>query len=171
MARPGPGTIRAMTAARSVSRALALRVPPLALVLLFAAAMWLAARALPAWQLLLPWRMAWALLCVAAGAAVTLAGVLAFRRARTTVNPTTPHATTVVVDTGIYRRSRNPMYLGMALALLGWSVALGNIAGLPLLAVFIAYMTAFQIRPEERALEASFGAPYRAYRARVRRWL
>ena len=160
-----------MTKANALSRALELRVPPVVLVLLFAGAMWLAARALPAWQVLLPGRLALAVLLVAAGAALTLAGVLAFRRARTTVNPITPQAASVVVATGIYRHTRNPMYLGMALALLGWCVALGSLAALLLLAAFVAYMTAFQIRPEERALEAKFGAPYGAYKARVRRWL
>jgi protein-S-isoprenylcysteine O-methyltransferase Ste14 len=124
-----------------MSNALELRIPPVALVFIAALAMW------------------------------ALAGVAEFRRARTTVNPTTPQASSSVVDSGIYRRSRNPMYLGFLLALAGWAIQLGHLAALPVLPAFVLYMNRFQIAPEERALRAKFGAPYAEYTRRVRRWL
>ena len=76
-----------------------------------------------------------------------------------------------LVTGGIYRVTRNPMYLGMLGVLAGWAVWLGNIAawlGLPL---SMALLTALQIRPEERILAERFGAEFERYAARVRRWL
>jgi protein-S-isoprenylcysteine O-methyltransferase Ste14 len=76
-----------------------------------------------------------------------------------------------VVTSGIYRLSRNPMYLGFLLALAGWTVFLGNIIALALLPLFVAHMNAFQIKPEERALLAKFGPAYAQYMRTTRRWL
>jgi protein-S-isoprenylcysteine O-methyltransferase Ste14 len=75
------------------------------------------------------------------------------------------------VTSGVYRHSRNPMYVALASLLFGLAAALDVPLGFlgPLL--FITYMNRFQIRPEEKALEARFGAPYLAYKQRVRRWL
>lgn len=112
-----------------------------------------------------------ALLLAAAGGAVALAGLLAFRQARTTFNPLAPQQASALVTGGIYRYTRNPMYLGMLAVLAGWGVWLGNAAswlGLPL---SMAVLTVLQIRPEERILRARFGAAFDVYAARVRRWL
>jgi protein-S-isoprenylcysteine O-methyltransferase Ste14 len=105
------------------------------------------------------------------GVAVALAGVLEFRRAQTTVNPLKPDASTRLVTSGIYRHTRNPMYLGMAVVLLAWATWLGSAWALPGVAMFAAYITRFQIVPEERALMRRFGAEFEEYRERVRRWL
>ena len=94
-----------------------------------------------------------------------------FLRRRTTINPLQPESASALVTGGIYRLSRNPMYLGLATLLLAWAIYLGNVAALAGLPCFILYMNRFQIAPEERALEARFGAEYFAYRTRVRRWL
>jgi protein-S-isoprenylcysteine O-methyltransferase Ste14 len=150
--------------------ALELKVPPLALVVLFAAAMWLAS-ASSAFTLLLPWRSAFALILFTAGLVVALAGVLAFRRAKTTVNPLTPEATTAMVTSGIYRFTRNPMYLGFLFVLAGWAMYLSNLLGFALLPLFALYLTRFQIVPEERALCAKFSDAFTAYKRSVRRWL
>ena len=147
-----------------------LKVPPVALVLVCGllmggmAAVWQAATlwAVPWW---------WGALPIALGVGVALAGVLAFRRAATTVNPTTPQASSSVVTTGIYAHSRNPMYLGFALALLGWGLWLGHAGALLVLPAFVLYMNRFQIVPEERMLAQKFGAPYTCYLQQVRRWL
>jgi len=108
---------------------------------------------------------------VTIGAAVAIGGVMSFRRARTTVNPLKPETSAALVSTGVYSFTRNPMYLGMALALLAWAVYLSSIWSLlgPLL--FALYITRFQIVPEERVLDRLFGASFAAYKARVRRWL
>lgn len=112
-----------------------------------------------------------ALLIALAGAALGFVGVVQFLRAKTTVNPLQPGAASALVTGGIYRFTRNPMYLGMAAMLLAWGLYLGNLAAIALVGVFVAYIDRFQIGPEERALEARFGAEFAAYRARVRRWL
>lgn len=149
---------------------LALKLPPLALAALAAAAMW----ALPA-GFRLPQAGPWRLLCAAvvalAGVAVCVAGVLAFRRARTTVDPMHPGAASTLVVRGIYHRTRNPMYLGFALVLLGWALVLGTLSALLVLPLFVLYLNRLQIGPEEAALRARFGADFDAYAARVRRWL
>lgn len=105
------------------------------------------------------------------GAAFCLAGVAAFRQARTTVNPTTPATSSALVVSGIYRWTRNPMYLGFALLLLAFAVWLSKLSALLLVPVFMGYLQRFQIRPEEQALRARFGASFDAYCQRVRRWL
>ena len=82
-----------------------------------------------------------------------------------------PETASSIVTVGIYRFTRNPMYLGLAFALAGWAIYLANLAALLIVPIFVAYMTQFQIKPEERALLAKFGADFAAYMAAVRRWL
>lgn len=151
--------------------ALELRIPPLLLLLVIGALMWLAAMLFPVLAVSVPWRMLIAFVLVFAGGSIALAGVLAFRRAHTTVNPTTPEASSAVVASGIYRRTRNPMYLGFLFMLTGWGVYLSNYAALLFLPAFVLYMNRFQIAPEEKALAAKFGTQYGAYMREVRRWL
>jgi protein-S-isoprenylcysteine O-methyltransferase Ste14 len=75
-----------------------------------------------------------------------------------------------VVD-GLYRFTRNPMYLGMLCILLGFAIRFGNLMGLLAVAAFVASITITQIKPEERALGLIFGDAYRDYCRRVRRWI
>jgi len=95
--------------------------------------------------------------------------VILMSRAGTTPNPTRP--TTALVIRGPFHFTRNPMYLGWLPIGLGWAVYLQNPVPLLLVPLFMGYITVFQIRPEERALETKFGPAYDAYRRRVRRWL
>lgn len=150
---------------------LELRVPPLALVLAFAIVMAAVAYLIPAARIHIPARTVVALAIAGAGVMVSVVGVVAFRRSRTTVNPLSPEQASSLVVHGIYRFTRNPMYLGFLLALAGWSVHLANLAAALLLPVFVAYMNRFQIQPEERALLQNFGARFAAYTQAVRRWL
>jgi len=152
-------------------QALELKIPPVALVLLFAATMWLLSASASSMALAVPWRAPVALMLWSAGFAIALAGVFEFRRAKTTVNPLTPEAATAMVTSGIYRYSRNPMYVGLLLALIGWAVWLSHLLPFALLPLFVLYMNRFQIEPEERALSAKFGGLFRDYRRSVRRWL
>ncbi|MCU0761252.1 MAG: isoprenylcysteine carboxylmethyltransferase family protein [Steroidobacteraceae bacterium] len=108
---------------------------------------------------------------VLAGLAIDVVGVLSFRRARTTINPLKPANSSALVTSGIYGLTRNPMYLGMATLLLGWAAWLGTPWALAGVALFVAWITRFQIVPEERVLARLFGADFEAYRARVRRWI
>lgn len=151
-------------------RSLELRVPPVAVVLIAAVLMWLLARVLP-WPGDLVGGWPAALLIASAGVVVAVAGLVAFRQARTTVNPMKPEASSALVERGIYGLTRNPMYLGMALVLAAWAVWLGSVAAAAVLPVFTFYMTRFQIVPEERALAARFGEAFAGYLRRVRRWL
>ena len=148
-----------------------LKVPPPAVALVVALAMWWVSR----YGLLegVPplWRVGAALVVAAVGAAFDVAGILAFGRAKTTVNPMKPEKSAALVNTGVFRITRNPMYVGMVFILLAWAVYLASpwaLFGPPL---FAAYITRFQIKPEERVLAARFGDQFASYTARVRRWL
>ncbi len=105
------------------------------------------------------------------GILVAVAGVAAFYKARTTVNPHTPGKASLLVTRGIYAYSRNPMYTGLFALLLGWAVLQGGLLPLLLAFVFIPFMTRFQIVPEERVLRTLFGEDFERYQARVRRWI
>ncbi len=150
--------------------ALETRIPPPLVGLSMALLMW----AISIWWPLafaFVWQLPLALLLVAVGAGLDLVGLLAFRRARTTINPLKPQRTSALVSSGVYRVTRNPMYLGMLCLLLAWAVYLGQPWTLLGPVVFVAYITRFQIVPEERAIRARFGPEFDAYCARVRRWL
>lgn len=107
---------------------------------------------------------------VATGIAIGLAGVYSFRKADTTILPA-GRPTTAIVESGPYRFTRNPMYVAMSLAYTGLSLLLNNVWALLLLPVVLVVVDLWVIRREERYLAAKFGAPYRDYCARVRRWL
>lgn len=149
---------------------LELRIPPLALVLIAACLMTLIAYFVPV-GLPIPVPAMVAVALGLAGTVVAVAGVIAFSKHKTTVNPFTPEDSSSLVSSGIYRYTRNPMYLGFLLLLAGWGVLLSNLFALTLLPAFIAYMNRFQIQPEERALQQHFGAEFRAYKQRVKRWI
>lgn len=150
---------------------LELKIPPVAQALLIALMMWLLAISTPAFALAVA---AKSLVCgtlLVAGAVVGLSGVVAFRRAQTTVNPLVPDSASALVTCGVYRITRNPMYLGLLLWLVAWGIWLSNLFALLCLPLYVAYMHRFQILPEERALQISFGEAYLTYQRQVRRWL
>ena len=97
--------------------------------------------------------------------------VVAFIKAKTTVNPLKPESATTLVTDGVYRYSRNPMYAGMALFLFAWSLWLLNPLNIIIFIAYIGYINQFQIKPEEQALAKIFTVEYEAYRTQVRRWL
>ena len=106
---------------------------------------------------------------ILAGLALIVAAVGLFRRHDTPPEPWRPSS--AFVSSGIYRRTRNPMYLGMALIYLGLALGLESLAALLLLPVALVIIQTQVIAREERYLDVRFGDDYRAYRARVRRWL
>lgn len=148
-----------------------LKVPPAGLGLFMAALMWLASWAMPAFGFIFPAREFLSVSVAVAGVVVCGLGIASFRRARTTVNPMKPDSTSSLVVSGIYRLTRNPMYLGFLLILLGWAMFLSNVLAFLFLPAFIFYMNRFQIEPEEKALTSLFGRQFVAYTSRVRRWL
>lgn len=152
-------------------RSLELKIPPPAVALLIAVAMWAIAPMSPSLGVPPSIRIAAALTIALAGGGFVVTGVTSFRRAKTTVNPMQPETASTLVRSGVYRISRNPMYVGLALVLLGWAVFLSSVWALLGLLGFVLYMNRFQIGPEERVLAAIFGGAYGAYKAEVRRWL
>ena len=110
-------------------------------------------------------------ICISIVAACIIAlGMLEFSKAKTTVDPLRPERASSLVNTGIFKFTRNPMYLGMAIFLIAWCIKLGDILGLAIIPFFIWYMTVFQIKPEEKAMQKIFGEEYLNYKTRVRRW-
>jgi protein-S-isoprenylcysteine O-methyltransferase Ste14 len=152
-------------------RLLELRVPPVPLTGVFAAAMYGVSIVTPAPTFFIPGRRGIAIGLALLAAAIALAGVVAFRANKTTVNPLSPGAASVVVSNGVYRFSRNPMYLGFLLALAAWAIYLSNVLAALFLPAFVAYLNRFQIIPEERTLLAKFGPAFSQYLATVRRWV
>ena len=98
-------------------------------------------------------------------------GVAQFKKVQTTPNPQALEKVSTLVTDGIYRYSRNPMYVGLVLILLGWALYLSHFLAFVLLPVFMLYITRFQIQPEERMMERKFGKVYQSYLSRVRRWI
>lgn len=147
------------------------KIPPPVVGALVGAAMWLAAPLGPA--LALGATTMYVLAAILAVVAVTfdLLGLLAFRASRTTINPLKPERASTLVTGGVYRVTRNPMYVGLCLILLAWAVYLSAL--LPFLGpiIYVLYVTRFQILPEERVLGQLFGKQYAHYTTRVRRWL
>lgn len=150
---------------------LELRVPPLAIVMIAGFLMWLAKVLAPAFTFRLAGQPWIAGLLAALGTAIACLGVLEFKQAKTTVNPTKPGTSSTLVTGGIYRHTRNPMYLGFLLTLTGWAIVMGNLPAFLILPAFVLYMNAFQIKPEERVLASIFGEEFERYRSRVRRWI
>lgn len=149
-----------------------IRIPPLFLLMLWAVYMrflhWADSDLLDFW---FPGQRWIAVAFLLAGAGVAGAGLYAFRRSRTTVDPLHPERAAQLVTSGVYRYTRNPMYLGMALALLGWAVFRGSVLAFLPMVVFPIYLTHFQIVPEEEVLLSKFGDAFQRYQQQVRRWL
>ena len=152
-------------------KALELKFPPLPLAVGFGFLMWAIDRWLPTPTQHSVIRAALSLTILALALAVVVVAVLGFRKAKTTVDPFHPESASAIVTSGIYRFTRNPMYLGFLLALVALAVFLGNWLSALMPLVFVMYMNRFQIAPEERVLRAMFGASYEAYLRSVRRWI
>lgn len=110
--------------------------------------MWFVSENLPALSFTLPGTQLFGFALAGTGILFALAGIIAFRKAKTTVNPTQPVNTSVMVASGVYRLSRNPMYLGLLLVLAGWSAVLSHVLAFLFLPIFVAYINRFQITPE-----------------------
>ena len=152
-------------------RALETKIPPPIAMALLGAIVWVVARRLPGFSFPLPFAGGLGVAVALVGVWLNLYPKRAFRRAGTTVNPLTPGSATQLVTSGIYRYTRNPMYLGHSVILLGWSVNLHNAAALTAIPIFMMYIWRFQILPEERLLSVRFQDEYVAFCRQVPRWL
>ena len=168
---PGPSVDTTLGLCPYPMRSLELKIPPVLVTVVFATLMWLVSLSFPGVPAPMALKLTMFTLLATLGAFFSISGVAAFIKARTTVNPITPDASSSLVTTGIYQRTRNPMYVGFLFFLLATGFLLFNFYSLTMSAGFVLYMNRFQIRPEESALESFFGEEYIAYRKRVRRWL
>jgi len=141
------------------------------IALICAALAWILAHLTPGLSYLVPARIPIIVLLVLIGLALDISGLMSFRKAKTTFNPLAPGRSKSIVQNGPYQFTRNPMYLGMVFNLLGLCVYFENPLTLVAVVVFVAYITRFQIIPEERILLAKFGDSYAQYTRSVRRWL
>lgn len=105
------------------------------------------------------------------GFGILFSAARSFKKHKTTINPIKIETASSLVVSGIFSYSRNPMYLGMALILLGLSLKFNLIGGLIFTTLFILFITNFQIKPEEKAMQKIFGEEFLSYKNRVRRWL
>lgn len=154
-----------------MSKPLELKIPPLIVTLICAMPMWLLNQLVAIESLTFdaPW---WGYgFFLVSGVAVIGFGISEFNKYATTTHPQQPEKATALVRSGIYRRSRNPMYLGLLLILLSYVIYLGNMVTLVILPLFVWYMSRFQIIPEERMMLQKFGEEYREYQSNVRRWI
>jgi len=151
--------------------ALDLKIPPPIVTLVLALLMWLTPAVAGHLEISFPSRVLWAVVLVCVGQGIAIAGMVAFRRAKTTVNPVKASSASSLVIRGVYRYTRNPMYVGLLLTLLAFAVLLANPLAVLWVVVYVLYITRFQIIPEERVLASLFGAEYEAYKGRVRRWI
>ena len=170
---PNPSLKRSANgrAQKRVMRQLELKIPPLALCAIVALAIVTIGDLAPIANAPFPGHRGVAVALLLVGIAVAAAAVVQFRLVKTTVNPMLPNRASSIVASGVFSLSRNPMYVGMALALLGLSAWRSTLPGYALVPLFCLYMTEFQIKPEERALLARFGEEFASYVAKVRRWL
>ena len=106
-----------------------------------------------------------------AGVAILVSAVRLFQKQNTTVNPIKIENASSLVTSGIFKYSRNPMYLGMVIILFGLALMFNLIGGILFTFLFAAYITKYQIRPEEEVMERLFGEDFLKYKNSVRVWL
>lgn len=147
------------------------RIPPPIVALVIALAMWGISRVAPVLPTPAALRLGAAAAILLVGIGFSIAGMRAFRRAQTTVNPMKPELASSLVTSGVYRITRNPMYVGLSCDLVAWALYLSSAWALLGPVAFVLYTRRFQIEPEERTLAKLFGDDYAAYQAEVRRWL
>jgi len=113
----------------------------------------------------------WPLLFIIIGILLAVAGVKEFKQHKTTISPLDPTKSSSLVASGVYQFTRNPMYLGMLLVLLGWADLLDTILAFSGAVAFFIYISFFQIKPEEDIMKKKFGQNFIQYCEKVRRWL
>jgi protein-S-isoprenylcysteine O-methyltransferase Ste14 len=152
-------------------KSLELKIPPPIIVAMLAIAMWGISKVTPLILISTSYHVYIAIALALLGGIFTIAGVISFRQAQTTINPTKPELTSSLVSAGIYKVTRNPMYLGLLFLLTAWAAFLASPGALIGPLAFFFYIDRFQIAPEEIVLLGIFGNEYSVYQTRVHRWL
>ncbi|SDS27402.1 Protein-S-isoprenylcysteine O-methyltransferase Ste14 [Maribacter dokdonensis] len=147
-----------------------LKVPPVIVFLCFGSIMYLLDLVLPIGYFDFFGRLMLAKFLVGIGMVIALLALIQFKLAKTTVDPTKPDKVQSLVVSGVFKFSRNPMYLALLLILLALGIFLGNAFNTLVAAGFVAYMNRFQIIPEEQILLNKFGRSFKDYCILTRRW-
>ncbi len=105
------------------------------------------------------------------GPFVLISAVRSFKAKQTTINPININNASSLVTSGVFKYSRNPMYLGMVFILLALSFRFNLVGGILFTSIFIMYITKFQIIPEEAAMKSIFGEDFNKYKNKTRRWI
>jgi len=115
-----------------------------------------------------PWKLL-GMIPFALGIVINVIADSAFKKLGTTVKPL--EESTALVTNGVFRLSRNPMYLGFVLILIGVAIFMGSLTPYGVIVVFAVVMDIVFIKPEEKMLEEKFGEVWLEYRRQVRRWI
>jgi protein-S-isoprenylcysteine O-methyltransferase Ste14 len=152
---------------------LELKIPPVAFLIFFAFSMWLSARFFPTSQMEFLGRLNlyFSITFAVIGMVILLIAIWEFKKAKTTILPMNPEHTIRLITSGIFKFSRNPIYLGLLTFLVSWGFYLSSLISFLSIGFFIFCLNSLQIVPEERMLEKIFGATYLNYKSRVRRWI
>ena len=147
------------------------KIPPPIILLLCGIAMWFVAHSAYAYTIANPFALILAIILAIFGIYVCASAIRQFKAVETTISPLQPESATSLVHNGIFGKTRNPMYVGLFLILLGWAVWLQSASNIFILIAFVFGLTELQIKPEEAALRKVFGQGYIDYCKRVRRWI
>ena len=150
---------------------LSLKIPPVAQTIVAILLIWLLDRYAPIYHIKFIYQSIVAGTLIGIGAIVALSGVFAFIKLNTTVDPRYPEKASELVIIGIYKYSRNPMYLGILFVITGIAVYFGALSSVFVISPFVAFINKYQIVPEEVALQEKFSENYTRYAQNVRRWL
>ena len=153
-----------------IMNSIELKIPPVAQVIITGAAMVGVSKIMPALKFSFSGSTALGIGLGIIGLSSGIMGVMQFKKAQTTPNPQALEKASSLVTSGIYQYTRNPMYLGLTLILLGWALYLSHFLAFILIPIFVMYIARFQIQPEERMMAKKFGKAYQAYISKVRRW-
>ena len=145
------------------------KIPPPLVTLLFGMGIYFSTELMP--PLAFKYQGTLAITVLTIGLVIMVSAILTFRQLQTTINPLQPNKATSLAVSGVFRFSRNPMYLAMLLILVALSLASGALAAVFLLPGFVIYISIFQIVPEEQAMEKLFSDQYLKYCKKVRRWI
>ena len=148
-----------------------LLIPPPIQALFSAIIMWLLSKYLYQANFNLNQNIGFGLVCLIIGVVIIILSINKFRQIKTTISPLNPNKTSFLVVNGIYRYTRNPMYLGLLFILLSIGLYLKNYVSFSIILFFIFFITKNQIIPEEEVLESIFGDEYKKYKKKVRRWI
>jgi protein-S-isoprenylcysteine O-methyltransferase Ste14 len=145
------------------------KIPPPIVTLIFGFATYLSRKIFP--EIEIQYSSFFGIFLLLLGFFILISAVKLFRNDKTTVNPLSPEQATKLVTNGIFKLSRNPMYLGMAVILASVAVFFNIIGGIIFMALFCLYITKFQIIPEEKAMKELFAQDFEQYMQATRRWI